>query len=105
ALGAARGDVLWMVLREALWLALAGVAIGIPAAVAAGRVASSTIPRLLFGLSATDPATIAIASGLLVLVARHGRVFTRPARVPGGSYGGTAERITKLSETVGRRAG
>jgi len=69
ALGATRRDVLWMVLRDALALALAGVAIGVPAAVAAGRLASSEISGLLFGLKITDPATIAAAAALLVLVA------------------------------------
>jgi len=69
ALGAARGDVLWMMLREAVLLALAGVAIGVPAAVAAGRLVSSKVSGLLFGLSATDPTTIAAAAALLILVA------------------------------------
>jgi predicted permease len=69
ALGAARGDVLWMVLREALALALAGIAIGLPAALALGRLAASRIPGLLFQLETTDPPTIALAALLLVLVA------------------------------------
>src|SRR5215475_12473220 len=38
ALGAGNGNVLWMVLRESLLLVLVGVAIGIPAALAAGRM-------------------------------------------------------------------
>jgi len=65
ALGAARGDVLWMVLREAIALALAGVAIGIPSALALGHWAAG----LLFQLKPTDPLTLLAASLLLVFVA------------------------------------
>jgi ABC-type antimicrobial peptide transport system permease subunit len=68
ALGASRGDVLWMMLREALLLAFAGLAIGVPVAIAAGRIASSRVSGLLFGLKATDPLTVAGAAALLVLV-------------------------------------
>jgi ABC-type antimicrobial peptide transport system permease subunit len=68
ALGASRGEVLWMMLREALLLALAGLAIGVPVALAAGRIASSRVSGLLFGLKATDPLTVAGAATLLVLV-------------------------------------
>ncbi|MGA3201617.1 MAG: ABC transporter permease [Bryobacteraceae bacterium] len=68
ALGASRGDVLWMMLREALLLTLGGLTIGVPLAIAAGRVASSKESGLLFGLRATDPLTVAGAAALLVLV-------------------------------------
>jgi len=61
ALGAMRGDVVWMILREALTLVLIGIAIGVPAALALSRFASSHISGLLFGLTATDPLTIAAA--------------------------------------------
>ncbi len=69
ALGAQRGDVLWMVLRETLALVLIGVGIGIPAALATTRLVSSLISGLLFGLRANDPSTIALAALLLVAVA------------------------------------
>jgi ABC-type antimicrobial peptide transport system permease subunit len=69
ALGAGRGDVIWMILREALVLVLLGVAIGVPAAFAVARLAGSRISGLLFGLTATDPITIVVATGLLGLVA------------------------------------
>ena len=68
ALGASRGDVLWMMLREALLLAFAGLAIGVPVAIGAGRIASSRVSGLLFGLKTTDPLTVAGAAALLVLV-------------------------------------
>ena len=64
ALGAERHDVLWMVLRETLWLVLVGVAIGLPCALAAARFASG----LLFGLKAHDPATIGLASSVMIAV-------------------------------------
>ncbi len=34
ALGAGRGDVQWMVLRESLWMVAAGLVVGIPVALA-----------------------------------------------------------------------
>jgi predicted permease len=54
ALGAEKQDVLWMVLRHALWLVLIGVAIGIPVAAAATRFIAS----MLFAVNTSDPITI-----------------------------------------------
>jgi predicted permease len=65
ALGAQRETVLWIVLREALVLALFGIAIGIPSALAATRLIAS----MLFDLSPSDLPTIAAVSLLLLLVA------------------------------------
>jgi putative ABC transport system permease protein len=65
ALGAQTKDVLKMVLGRGLLLALIGVAIGIAGAFALTRVMAS----LLFGVSATDPATFASVALLLVFVA------------------------------------
>jgi ABC-type lipoprotein release transport system permease subunit len=45
------------------------VIIGIPLALALGRLASNRISGLLFGLDATDPLTIAAATTLLALIA------------------------------------
>jgi predicted permease len=69
ALGARRGDVIWLILREALVLVGIGVAVGVPAALLVGRVASSQISGLLFGLEAHDPLTLAAATAFLILVA------------------------------------
>ena len=69
ALGANRADVVWTVMREALLLVGAGVTIGVPVALALGRLASNRISGLLFGLQATDPPTIAAATILLALIA------------------------------------
>ena len=65
ALGAERRDVLWLVLRETMTLVMIGIAIGVPAALAVGRLAGHLVSGLLFGLTATDPVTIAIAALLL----------------------------------------
>jgi predicted permease len=69
AVGARRIDLILMIVREALLLAGIGVAIGIPLALGAARLASSRFSSLLFGISATDPLTIALAVCLLVAVA------------------------------------
>ena len=66
AVGAGRGNVIWMIMREALLLVGLGVSIGVPAALAVARLLSSQVSGLLFGVSATDPATIAIAVCFLV---------------------------------------
>jgi ABC-type antimicrobial peptide transport system permease subunit len=58
ALGADTGSVVWMVMREVLVLAALGVAIGVGAAWAATRL----IQAQLFGIQATDLATMAAAA-------------------------------------------
>jgi predicted permease len=65
ALGARRGDVLWLVMREALALVVAGVVIGLLASLAATR----TVSTLLYGLEPNDPLTIAAATLLLLALA------------------------------------
>ena len=65
ALGAGRGDVLKMIVRNGMTLVLIGVAIGLIAAAALTRLMTT----LLFGVSATDPATFAAISGILTGVA------------------------------------
>lgn len=65
ALGAPRKSVLWAVLRESLLLGVGGIIIGLPLVAAASSVAGS----ILFGVSAHDVTTIAIAATVLVAVA------------------------------------
>ncbi len=65
ALGAQRRDVIGLVAREGLTLAVAGLGVGLAAAFALTRVMSS----LLFGVSATDPVTFAGIAALLTGVA------------------------------------
>ena len=74
ALGAEGSGVLWMVMRESLTLVGAGVALGIPAALAAGRLVSS----VLYGTKATDP--IIIAASALVMIAVAALAGYLPAR-------------------------
>jgi len=64
ALGASRGRVMRMVVRDGLGLTVMGVAIGIPCALGAGGLIGS----LLFGLGSSDPATLITASALFVIV-------------------------------------
>jgi len=65
ALGAAPSQVVGPMLRRGLILALSGVALGLVGAFFASRV----IAQFLFGITATDPVTIAGVSTLLVVVA------------------------------------
>ena len=65
ALGAQPGNVLRMVIREGMLLASAGIVAGIGGALGLTRLMAS----LLYGLSATDPATFAAVALLLALVA------------------------------------
>jgi predicted permease len=65
ALGADRGHVVRMVMREASVLLVAGVIVGLVMAVIAARAATT----LLFGLQPGDPATLAAAAAGLGMVA------------------------------------
>jgi putative ABC transport system permease protein len=65
AIGADRGDVLLMVLRQSLALALIGVVVGLACAAGVTRFLAGQ----LFGVSATDPVIFFAVSALLTLVA------------------------------------
>jgi predicted permease len=65
ALGAARGNVIWMVMSEVLLLVAIGVAAGVTASLALTRVVQSQ----LFGLTPHDPLTLGLATAALALVA------------------------------------
>jgi ABC-type antimicrobial peptide transport system permease subunit len=64
ALGATRGIVSWLILREVVILAIIGLVVGLPAAYALGRFTES----LLFGVKVGDP-VVFIAAGLLLTAA------------------------------------
>jgi predicted permease len=68
ALGAARGNVLWMVLRDSLYLVAAGLVIGLPLAWLSSRYMAS----LLYQLSARDPYSLLAASIGVVCVSLIG---------------------------------
>jgi putative ABC transport system permease protein len=65
ALGAERKNVIWLVMRDVLWLVAIGVVVGVPASLALARVVQSQ----LYGLSAHDPLTLAAATLGLAVVA------------------------------------
>ena len=65
ALGADRTKVVQMVMREVGWMAAVGIAIGLPAAIALGRLVESQ----LFGLAAYDPLTLTVATVTLAAAA------------------------------------
>ena len=65
ALGARGGNIAWMILRETLYLVLAGLVIGVPAALLGARL----IATQLFDMSPTDPLTLTAAATVLTLVA------------------------------------
>jgi putative ABC transport system permease protein len=65
ALGARQTDVLGMVIRQGMTLAVVGLGIGLIGAWLATRAMAS----LLFGVSATDPATFVVISAVLAGVA------------------------------------
>jgi ABC-type antimicrobial peptide transport system permease subunit len=62
ALGAARGSVLWQVMRQAIAVSLAGVIVGVVAAL----LTTKTLATFLFGLSAHDPLTLGAVCVLLL---------------------------------------
>ena len=64
ALGADRGAVQWLIVREALLLVLVGGAIGLALAFLAARAVSG----LLYGTAASDPVAYGTAIGVLVVV-------------------------------------
>jgi predicted permease len=65
ALGARGGNIAWMILRETLCLVLAGLLLGVPAAL----LGAHWISTQLFGLSPTDPLTLVGAAVVLSVVA------------------------------------
>jgi ABC-type antimicrobial peptide transport system permease subunit len=65
ALGAPRSRVVWMVLREVLLLAAAGLVIGIPAALFAAKLLKS----FLYEAQPNDPISLTVAAVSLVVAA------------------------------------
>jgi predicted permease len=65
ALGASRGQIVWLVLKDVLALAALGIAAAIPAAIGLMRLAQS----LLYGIRSADPKNIAAAVAILIAIA------------------------------------
>ncbi len=87
ALGAARWDVLRLIISQGIKLALAGVALGVAAALALARLLQS----LIYDVSAADPLTFTMVSMTVIIVA------LLACYVP-------ARRATKADPTVALRA-
>jgi putative ABC transport system permease protein len=65
ALGAARGTVVWMIVRDGLAIAVPGVLIGAPCAWAAARL----VRAQLYGIAPGDPRTMLIAAAIFLVTA------------------------------------
>jgi predicted permease len=65
ALGASRRSVVSMIMREVIWLAGISIVVAVPAAILLGRYLGSQ----LYGVSHTDPFTLACVVALVSLVA------------------------------------
>ena len=65
AVGAQRGDVIWLILRQVLRLSAIGLAAGALIVITAGPA----LERLLFGVDAADPAIVAATAAILGAVA------------------------------------
>jgi predicted permease len=78
ALGAQRASAIWLVLRDALAMIVAGVAIGLPLVWVLGRLVKSQ----LYNVSASDPAVIAIA--ILILASASTSAAWIPAQRASG---------------------
>jgi ABC-type antimicrobial peptide transport system permease subunit len=65
ALGASRMSVLRLVIAQGMAMVFAGMAVGVAASMASGRV----LGRLLYGVSATDPLSVTAAAAVLTAVA------------------------------------
>jgi len=74
ALGAARSNVSWLILREIVILVAIGIAVGIPVTLAGSRL----VATMLYGLKGTDPLSLVAAVAVLLAVAAVAGYF--PAR-------------------------
>jgi predicted permease len=64
ALGAQRGSVIWLVMKEVLLLLTLGLAIGIPAAISLGKFVATQ----LYGIHGSDPWIAGAATAVLIAV-------------------------------------
>jgi ABC-type antimicrobial peptide transport system permease subunit len=78
ALGAQPGQIRGMILRESTWLAVAGIVVGVGAALLLTRLVKS----MLYGIQPYDPATL--TAGILVLLAVALAASWIPARRAAG---------------------
>ena len=67
-LGATPAEISGLFARDAARVLAAGIAIGLPCAVIAGKLAADQLAALLYGLTAIDPVSFGAAMALLALV-------------------------------------
>jgi putative ABC transport system permease protein len=63
ALGATRGDIVWLVMRQGVGIAAVGMVIGLMSGLAAAR----SLSTILYGITPSDPMTLACAAGVLAI--------------------------------------
>jgi ABC-type antimicrobial peptide transport system permease subunit len=81
ALGATRGGMVWLILREAVALAVSGIAIGVPAVLAVGHISHA----LLYGVEPFDLPALVCAAVVLAGVRGNGGDRAGPPSRPAGS--------------------
>ena len=103
ALGATGMDIAWLVMRQGAAIAALGTVLGL----AASLVASRSLAAILFGVSTSDPATLAVSAGALIAATRRGVLRPRAprrARRSGpdarGSVARLAQEMTRSPSTV-----
>jgi ABC-type antimicrobial peptide transport system permease subunit len=74
ALGANRGDVQWLVLRESMAMVAAGLVIGVPS----GLALTGLVRKMLYGVTPADPVSFAVA--VVAMIAIAGAAAWLPAR-------------------------
>ena len=94
ALGAGRGAVVWMVLREVCVLAALGLAISVPAALAASRLVES----FLFDMKPNDPRAMTLAVAILLIAGLMAGYVPALAGVARRSADGPAARMSASGE-------
>ena len=92
ALGAQPGNVLQLVVRQGVWLAAAGIAIGLLGATWVVRF----LRGLLYGVSAFDVPTFLVATALLAVVAIAACLIPGPS----GDEGCTGCRVARVTRHV-----
>ena len=96
ALGSGRVQIAGLVLREALLMVLAGLVLGIPAALATARLMRSQ----LYGLGPYDPTTLLFAVGVMTGVAVLACYLPGHPRHADRSHGGAAIRVKGTTEIL-----
>ena len=93
ALGAERGDVLWLVLRESLVMVAAGLAIGLPSALAITRLARAAV----YGIEPGDPLSFVAGTVALLAVARRCGLASCAPRGEDRSIDRSAARVSFIA--------